>query len=262
LRRPDLTAEKFMPDSFGSRPGGRLYRTGDLARYLDDGHLEFQGRRDHQVKVRGFRIELGEIEAALKAHPSLRDAVVLARQEGAESHSSSRQTNTTLVAYVVAESQAGPESGELRRYLEERLPDYMVPAVFVTLDALPLTPNGKVDRKALPAIEHTRPERERALVEPRTKTEAAVAAIWRDLLRVEKIGVDHDFFELGGHSLIATQLVSRVRQVFGIELPLDEVFKASTVAAFAERIDNLSWALGGPQLQASSVGSGLEEGEI
>ena len=256
LRRPDLTAEKFVPDSLGSRPGARLYRTGDLARYFDDGNLEFQGRRDHQVKVRGFRIELGEIEAALKGHPSLRDAVVLARHEGADDR------NTRLVAYVVAEHQPGPESTALRSYLKERLPDYMVPGVFVSLDALPLTPNGKLDRKALPDPDQSRPEVEPVLVEPRTETEATVASMWRDLLRVEKIGVHQDFFELGGHSLIATQVASRVRQVFGIELPLDEVFTTPTVAALAERIDNARWAVEGSQLQVLSVGSDLEEGEI
>ena len=262
LHRPDVTAERFIPDPFGRRPGGRLYRTGDLSRYLDDGNVEFQGRRDHQVKIRGFRIELGEIEAALTAHPSVREAVVLARQDGSPDTSASSQTDKRLVAYLVSERQPGPGTAELRSYLKERLPDYMVPAVFVTLDALPLTPNGKLDRKALPSPDQTRPELERALVEPRTDTEATVASIWRDLLRVEKIDVHQDFFELGGHSLIATQLASRVRQAFGIELPLDEVFKASTVASFAERIDNASWALEGLQLQADSVGSDLEEGEI
>jgi amino acid adenylation domain-containing protein len=259
LRRPDLTAERFIPDPFGNRSGGRLYCTGDLARYLDGGNLEFQGRRDHQVKVRGFRIELGEIESALKGHPSLRDAVVLARQD--DDPSSARQGNKRLVAYVVAEGQPGPESLELRSYLKERLPDYMVPAVFVTLDALPLTPSGKLDRKALPAPDQTRPELERAFVEPRTRTEETVASIWRDLLRVERIGADHNFFELGGHSLIATQVASRVRQAFGIVLPLDDVFEAPTVAALAERIDNACWALEG-QLQVTSVGSDMEEGEI
>jgi amino acid adenylation domain-containing protein len=262
LRRPDLTAEKFIPDAFASRPGARLYRTGDLARYLEDGNLEFQGRRDHQVKVRGFRIELGEIEAALKAHPSVQDAVVLARHDAAADPESARPTDVRLVAYVVHESQPGPETQELRSYLKARIPDYMVPAVFVTLDALPLTPNGKLDRKALPNPDQTRPELEHALVEPRTKTEETVASIWRDLLRVEKIGVHHDFFELGGHSLIATQLTSRVRHAFGIELPLDEVFRASTVAALAERIDNACWALESLQLQTNGVGSDVEEGEI
>jgi acyl-CoA synthetase (AMP-forming)/AMP-acid ligase II/acyl carrier protein len=262
LHRPDLTAEKFIPDPFGSRSGSRLYRTGDLARYLDDGNLEFQGRRDHQVKIRGFRIELGEIEAALKAHPSVRDAVVLARQDGLPDSSPSRPADKRLVGYVVVESQPGPETAELRNYLKERLPEYMVPAVFVTLDSLPLTPNGKLDRKALPEPDKTRTDLERTLVEPRTETEVRVASIWRELLRVEKIGVHHDFFELGGHSLIATQLVSRVRKAFGIELPLDEVFKASTVAGLAERVDNALWALEGLQLQVNSVGSDLEEGEI
>jgi amino acid adenylation domain-containing protein len=262
LNRSGLTAERFIPDPFGHRPGGRLYRTGDRSRYLADGHLEFQGRLDYQVKIRGFRIELGEIEAALTDHPSVREAVVLARQDGPADSSSVRQTDKRLVAYLVVERQPGPETAELRSYLKERLPDYMVPAVFVTLDSLPLTPNGKLDRKALPVPGQTAPALEQAFVEPRTRTEETVASIWQDLLRVDKIGVHHDFFELGGHSLIATQLVSRVRQAFGIELPLDEVFKASTVAAFAERIDNASWALEGLQLPAGRVGSDLEEGEI
>jgi amino acid adenylation domain-containing protein len=261
LNRPGLTAERFIPDPFGRRPGGRLYRTGDRSQYLADGNLEFHGRLDYQVKIRGFRIELGEIEVALKEHPLVRDAVVLVREDSPSESSASRQTDKRLVGYLVVESQPGPDTAELRRYLKERLPDYMVPAAFMTLESLPLTPSGKLDRKALPAPDQTRPELEHALVEPRTKTEETVASIWRELLRLDQLSVHHNFFELGGHSLIATQLVSRVRQAFGVELPLDEVFRASTVATLAERIDNACWALEG-QLQADSVGSEVEQGEI
>nr|QEO74372.1 condensation domain-containing protein [uncultured bacterium] len=253
LNRPALTAEKFIPSPFADLPGARLYRTGDLTRYLPDGNIEFLGRLDFQVKVRGFRIELGEIEAVLTQHPAVREAVVLARTDQPDA--------TRLVAYLTAADPALTVA-ELRSHLKTRLPDYMVPAAFVVLEAFPLTSSGKVDRRALPAADQTRSELERPLIEARNETEENVASIWRDLLRVEKIGVHEDFFELGGHSLIATQLVSRIRQVFGIELPLDGVFEAPTVAALAERIDNARWALDGRQLQVVTVGSDLEEGEI
>jgi amino acid adenylation domain-containing protein len=226
LNRPDLTAERFVPDPFGSAPGGRLYRTGDLVRYLPGGNIEFLGRLDHQVKIRGFRIELGEIEAALLALPGVREAVVVARQD--------REGNR-LVAYVVEGVAPGALRPSFRERLRERLPEHMVPSAFVTLAALPLTPNGKVDRKALPAPERQQPDHD--WVAPRTPVEEVVAGIWAEVLGLERVGAADHFFALGGHSLLATQVMSRLRSVFGIELPLRELFEDSTVAGLAARVE-------------------------
>jgi amino acid adenylation domain-containing protein len=225
LNRPDLTAEKFIPDPFSAEPGARMYKTGDLARYLPDGNIEFLGRGDLQVKIRGFRIELGEIEAALGQHPAVRKTVVLARQDA--------PGEKRLVAYVVAESTAD----ELRRFLKDKLPDHMVPAVFVLLDALPLLPNGKIDRRALPAPDRTRPELDKAFVAPRTPTEELLAEIWAQVLDIERVGIHDNFFDLGGHSLLATQTVSRVRDAFHVDIPLRRLFEVPTVAGLAESIE-------------------------
>ena len=226
LRRPGLTAERFLPDPFGP-PGGRLYRTGDLARWRADGALECLGRVDHQVKVRGFRIELGEIEAVLAKQPGVRDAVVRAREDN--------PGDVRLVAYVVpAEGQPAPQPADLRKALAAGLPDYMVPALFVSLEALPLTPNGKVDRNALPAPE---PSRSEAAVAPRNPVEEALAGIWAEVLGAESVGVFDDFFERGGHSLLAAQVLARLRDAFGVDLPLAELFDSPTVAAQARMVE-------------------------
>ncbi len=225
LNRPDLTAEKFIPDPFSAEPGARLYKTGDLARYLPDGNIEFLGRGDHQVKIRGFRIELEEIESTLRRHPAVREAVVLAREDA--------PGEKRLVAYAVAE--AGPD--ELRRFLKDNLPDHMVPAAFVPLDALPLLSNGKIDRRALPAPDRTRPELDKAFVAPRTATEDLVAGIWAQLLDIERVGIHDNFFDLGGHSLLATQAISRMREAFQVEIPLRRLFEVPTVAGLAESIE-------------------------
>ena len=237
LGRPDLTAERFVPDPFGRGLGERLYRTGDLVRWRPGGRLEFLGRIDGQVKIRGFRVEPGEVEAALALHPQVRDAVVLVRGEVGR--------DRRLVAYVVATEEAAPgepRGGALAAHLRARLPAYMVPSAFVLLPALPLTANGKVDRGALAGIE---PERS-ALGEPRSdiaaasaprdETEALLAGIWAEVLGLDRVGIDDDFFELGGHSLLATRVVSRVRQVFGADLPLSSLFERPTVAALAAEI--------------------------
>jgi len=226
LGNPVMTAERFVPDPFPAEPGARLYRTGDRARRREDGTLEFLGRVDQQVKVRGFRIEPGEIETALKAHPAVADAVVIARADG--------PGEKRLVAYLTMRNCVQPTAAELRGTIAGRLPDYMVPAAFVTLDALPLTPNGKVDRRALPAPEVTEGE---AYVAPRTPTEEVLAAIQSGVLGVARVGIDDDFFALGGHSLLATQVVSRLRAAFGIEAPLRLLFEAPTVRRLAARID-------------------------
>ena len=225
--RPELTAERFLPDPW-SGAGSRLYRTGDLVRHRPDGELEFLGRIDHQIKLRGFRIELGEIESVLARHPAVREAVVLLRDDLAG--------GAGLVAYVVADGLAEEAARPLRGWLEERLPGYMVPAAFVALEALPLTPNGKVDRRALPA-----PERSGLLAESyvalSNPVEELLAGLWVEVLGVERVGSRDDFFALGGHSLIATRLVSRVREIFGVELPLRAFFAAPTVAGLAAEIE-------------------------
>lgn len=225
LRRPELTAERFIPDPFSGIPGARLYRTGDLARYLRDGNLEFLGRLDHQVKIRGHRVELGEIEAVLGQHPRVREAAVVLRED--------RTGDPRLVAYVVARGAGGADATELRRFLQQRLPEPMVPATFVTLNVLPRTPNGKVDRRALPAPDPTHPAMETALAAPRTPLEEQLVRIWKEVLGLRQIGIHDNFFDLGGHSLLATRVVSRVRQALQVDLPLRALFEAPTVAGLA-----------------------------
>ncbi|HEX2091396.1 MAG TPA: amino acid adenylation domain-containing protein, partial [Longimicrobiaceae bacterium] len=227
LGRPELTAERFVPDPFGGEPGKRVYRTGDQVRWLADGNLEFLGRVDQQVKVRGFRIEPGEVEAVLRRHPHVGHAVVVVRED--------IPGDRRLTGYVVAANGTPPVPSDLRSYLGERLPDYMVPGAFVVLDRLPLTPTGKVDRRALPAPEGAV---EGAYVAPRTPAEELLAGIWGELLAVGRVGVHDGFFDLGGHSLLATRVVSRVREAFGIELPLRALFEAPTVAGLAGRVED------------------------
>jgi amino acid adenylation domain-containing protein len=230
LNRPELTAEKFIPNPLAHEAGARLYRTGDRARYLPDGNIQFLGRSDHQVKIRGYRIELGEIEAVLKRHPSVRQAVVMARENTTGGNS--------LIAYVAGDVEAGG----LRTFSKQKLPEYMIPTGFVILDRLPLTPTGKVDREALPVLDPSRPKVETVFVPPQTSTEELLSKIWGEVLKVDRVGVQDNFFDLGGHSLLATQLVSRVRAAFGIDLPLRTLFERPTVADLAAHIDNLLWA--------------------
>ena len=221
LNSPDLTAARFLPDPFSAKPGARVYKTGDLARFWPDEQLEFIGRADHQVKLHGFRIELGEIEAALAEHPGVRENVVIVSHDVAGNDS-------RLVAYIVAESLA-PTTAELRQYLLEHLPDYMVPAVFVFIPALPLNSNGKVDQKRLPPPDQVRPELGQSYVAPRSATEQVVANIWADVLKLDRVGIHDNFFELGGHSLLLMQLTSRLRDTFQVELPPRIIFEADTV---------------------------------
>ncbi|WP_164014774.1 non-ribosomal peptide synthase/polyketide synthase [Pyxidicoccus trucidator] len=231
LGRPELTAERFVPDPFGTEPGARLYRTGDRVRWRADGTLEFLGRLDGQLKVRGYRIEPGEVETALRLHPSVRDAVVVAREDGAN--------GKRLVAYVVPSTPgATPEPTALRDFLKQRLPEPMVPSAFVPLEALPLTRNGKVDRRALPAPDSTVTDAATASA-PRTATEELLADLWARLFGVERVGVEDDFFALGGHSLVATRLVAWVRDTFDVELPVRRVFEAPTVSSLAAALDAL-----------------------
>ncbi len=228
LHRPALTAEAFVPDPCSATPEARLYRTGDLARYGADGVLEFLGRRDQQVKLRGFRIELGEIEAVLARHADVRQAVVAAQEV--------RPGDQGLVAYVIPQQQPGPTAEELRRFVQQTLPDYMVPTDVLMLHALPLTPNGKVDRRALPVPDTARPELKQAFVAPRTSVEAVLAGIWSELLGVDRIGVHDHFFDLGGHSLLATQIIARLHDIFGVPLSVRRLLENPTIADLAQTV--------------------------
>jgi len=227
LNRPELTAERFIADPFSSDPQARLYRTGDLGRWRPDGMVEFLGRNDHQVKIRGFRIELGEIEAQLAACAGVREAVVIAREDG--------PGDKRLVAYLTVSVDAELDSDTLRMQLKAILPDYMVPSAFVILDALPLTPNGKLDRKALPAPD-AGALRTQPYEAPQGELEETLAGIWQDILQVERVGRHDSFFDLGGHSLLATQMALRVQHELGIRIPLITAFQASTIAALAKII--------------------------
>jgi amino acid adenylation domain-containing protein len=229
VSRPDLTAEKFIPDAFGDTPGARLYKTGDAARYLPDGRIDFIGRIDRQIKLRGFRIELGEIESVLRQHAAVKECVVAMREQAGDKR---------LIAYVVAEKGAVIERNELRSHVKQQLPDYMVPSRFVELAELPLTPNGKVDQRALPAPDQIDGEEQGSFVGPRTAVEEIVAGIWSEVLQLDRISTAENFFGLGGHSLLVTQVIARVREVFKIELPVRSMFEASTLAEFAERVEN------------------------
>jgi len=226
---PDLTAEKFIPNPFSRKPGARLYRTGDLARYLPDGNIEFLGRIDFQVKVRGFRIELGEIEAVLSHYEQIKDLTVIARED--------TPGDKRLVAYIVPADSAELDVNQLRSFMRERVPDYMVPSAFVVLEALPLTPNGKVDRKALPKPEISRDDLSAEYVAPRNETEEKIAAIVGELLNIEKVGINDNFFELGGHSLLATQFLSRLKTAFQVELATPKIKRVARSAHTVKRID-------------------------
>ena len=227
LKRPELTSEKFIPDPFSNRPGARLYQTGDLARYLPDGNLEFLGRLDHQVKVRGYRIECGEIETALKSHPAVRDTVVVAREDKGQKR---------LVAYVVPGENQALTTSDLRGFLKQKLPDFMVPSVFALLESLPLTPNGKVDRRALPVADLANSEPNSAYVSPQSKLENSIVRIWQEVLNVEKVGTHDNFFDLGGHSLLMVEVNQQLKNVIGRNVPIVQMFRYPTVRALAKSL--------------------------
>ncbi len=243
LNRPELTAERFIPNPFEKAESSRLYRTGDLAVYRPDGNIEFLGRIDNQVKIRGFRIELGEIEAVLNQHPAVRETVIIASEDIPD--------DKHLVAYIVPNQEQILMQVEtrnfaslLREFLKEKLPEYMVPRAYVVLESLPLTPNGKVDRRAL-RVPNTLTFARQDYVAPRTQVEELLVEIWAKVLGKEQVGVHDNFFELGGHSLLATQLVSRIRDTFQIDVPVRNLFEAPTVEQLARYIETMSWAVKG-----------------
>jgi amino acid adenylation domain-containing protein len=237
LDRPGLTAERFIPDPFSAEPGARIYRTGDSARYMADGRVEFLGRIDHQVKLRGFRIELGEVESALAEHPAVREAVALVRED--------EPGDKRLVAYVAHAPGQTASPLELRGRLRERLPEYMVPSAVVALEQLPRAPNGKLDRGALPAPEAASAGGGEGYAPPRGATEEILAGMWEHLLKTAPVGRDDNFFDLGGHSLLATRVISWVREVFRVEVPLRALFESPTVAGLSAVVEREVSALGG-----------------
>ncbi|MEM7580133.1 MAG: amino acid adenylation domain-containing protein, partial [Cyanobacteria bacterium P01_A01_bin.80] len=228
LNRRELTEERFIPNPFDGEGGSRLYKTGDKARYLPDGNIEFLGRVDNQVKIRGFRIELGEIETLLSQHPDVSQAVVIVRED--------IPGDKRLVAYIVPHQKLSADSKALKGFLEEKLPHYMVPTAFIILESLPLTPNGKVDRRNLPECGSMRPDLEESFVAPRNSIEEKLASIWSQLLGVDIIGVNDNLFHLGGHSLIVTKILSRIREIFSMELSFSQIFENPTIWSLAQII--------------------------
>jgi thioesterase domain-containing protein/acyl carrier protein len=235
--KEEITAQRFVPDPFADKSGARMYRTGDLGKWRKDGQIEFLGRNDFQVKIRGFRIELGEIEARMAEHPEVRETVVVAREEA--------DGTKRLVGYVVANNPTELTSHELRKYLKERLPEYMVPSAFVQLERLPLTPNGKLDRKKLPLPDDLAIHSATRFVAPRTLLERQLAEIWEELLEKHPVGVTENFFDLGGHSIMAVRLIARIERLCGKRIPMAALFQKATVEGLAQILaatDSPAWS--------------------
>ncbi|OUL24319.1 non-ribosomal peptide synthetase [Nostoc sp. RF31YmG] len=256
FNRPDLTAERFIANPLSADSQSLLYKSGDLARYLPNGEIEYLGRIDNQVKVSGFRIELGEIEIALLQSPLVKEAVVIVREDS--------PGEKVLAGYFVAETneESSQIISELRRFLKQQLPEYMVPKIFVALEALPLNANGKVDRRALPKPDAYSPELEANYVAPRTSIEQQIADIWTQVLNVKQVGIYDNFFELGGYSLLGIQVISRLRQALQVEILMSNLFELPTVADLAERVETLRWAAQGIQAAESDSADDYEEGEL
>jgi thioesterase domain-containing protein/acyl carrier protein len=238
LNRPEITAEKFISNPFSTEPGARMYKTGDRARYLATGEIEFAGRTDDQVKIRGYRVELKEIESVLGSFSGVREVVVVARENASENGPGDKH----LAAYVVPSREQAPTGSELRSYLKQKLPHYMVPSAFVLLEAMPKTPNGKVDRRAMPApkpADYTEPNE---YVAPTDELETNLVRIWCAVLSKEKIGIRDNFFDLGGHSLLAARLMHRIEQTLGQRLPLAALLQAPTVEQFATLLRQEGWS--------------------
>ena len=255
LNRPELTAERFIPDPFSSKQNARMYRTGDLARFLPSGNIEYLQRIDNQVKFRGFRIELGEIEATIAQYPEVKEAVVMVREDIPD--------EKTLVGYVVLANgvDVDQQIPQLRQFLKGKLPDFMIPSILITLEMIPLTPNGKIDRKALPKSDGIRQLTEKFVV-PRNETEQKIAEIWLQVMNLEQVGIHDNFFDLGGYSLLAIQVIARLRKAFQVEILLSNLFQLPTVAELANRVDSLIWAVQGMQVSDSDLTNDYEEGEL
>jgi acyl-coenzyme A synthetase/AMP-(fatty) acid ligase len=241
LNREELTREKFVADSFCAQAGARMYRTGDLAKYRPDGQIEWLGRIDHQVKIRGFRVELGEIESILTEHAAVREVVVVVRED--------LPAGKRLVAYFTARDGQSVDVSELRERLRGKVPDYMVPSAFVTLDKLPLTPNGKVDRKALPSDAGRKVDAGLGWAPPEDEAEQSIARVWAEVLGVERVARDSNFFDLGGHSLLLISARRRLEDIFGREVPVVELFRHSTVRSLAKyltgtEVESAGWSDG------------------
>ncbi|MFS0516447.1 amino acid adenylation domain-containing protein [Nostoc sp. UIC 10607] len=229
LHRPDLTSDKFIPNSFSNEPDACIYKTGDLARYLSDGNIEFLGRCDHQVKIRGFRIELGEIEAVLSQHPQVRETIVIVRED--------IPNDRRLVAYVITHKQSEFSINQVRDFLKEKLPEYMIPSAYILLNELPLSPNGKLDRRALPVPEELRPQLATTYQSPQSHVEKTIAQVWQEVLHLEKVGVNDNFFDLGGHSLLIIQVNHKLRNIFQRELSVVELFQNPTINSLAQYLN-------------------------
>ncbi len=229
FNRPDLTAERFIPDRFSSEAGQRLYRTGDLVRYLPDGNIEFIERIDQQIKIRGFRIELGEIETVLKNQPEVKDVTVIAKHSGNENR---------IIAYIIPENSGKFDESQIKLKLKNKLPDYMVPAALVSLEKFPLTSNGKIDRKSLPDPEQG--QSGQTFVKPGSDLERKLASIWQEVLQVEQIGINDSFFDLGGHSLGIVQVQGKIKEIFGRDLNVVDMFKYPTIGSLAQFLSDKS----------------------
>ncbi|MFM7600210.1 MAG: non-ribosomal peptide synthetase, partial [Pseudanabaena sp.] len=253
FNRPELTTERFVPNPFSNQSGAKLYKTGDLARYFADGNIEFLGRIDNQVKIRGFRIELGEVEAVLSQYPTIQKSVVILRED--------KPADKRIVAYFVPIPGQEVAVTELRNFFKQKLPDYMVPNAFVSMESLPLSPNGKIARKELPAPDGTNLNQQN-YVPPRNPTEQQIADVWAQVLNLEKVGIHDNFFELGGHSLLATQIIARLRKSFAVELSLRTFFEVPTIGDLGERVTTLVWAKQSVEAAQSSLSDLYEEGEL
>jgi hypothetical protein len=229
FKQPSLTAESFVPDPFSNSAGARLYKTGDIGRYLPDGNIQFLGRHDHQIKIRGYRVELGEIEVALCRHPAVSRAVVIVDGDSQDNR---------IVAYLVTSSVPPPSQAELRRHLREQLPEYAVPAEYVLLEQLPLTPAGKVDRRALPSPVNVAGNVNETYIAPRNEMEQTIAAVWRDFLRLERMGIHDNFFDVGGHSLVLLRVRSKLCEVLEREISIVTMFEHPTISSLAEYLNS------------------------
>ena len=229
--KPDLTAEKFVPNPFGKEKGERLYRTGDIVFYTREGNIKFIGRADEQIKIRGYRIELSEIESFLNRHPLIQNAVVLSK--------TNEINEKFLAAYIIPQTDGTLNTGEVKQYLQSYLPAYMIPDAFVFLDNFPLKSSGKIDRNAFPNPQRTDFSAREHIVLPKDEIEKQILQVWKDILGKNQISTDDNFFDLGGHSLLATQIISRLRGIFGVDLPLSTIFETPTIQGLAESITEL-----------------------